>query len=370
MGLQEEIDSMRQEIRADRYSMSIGEWISLYESEEIDIHPEFQRFFRWENPQKTNFIESILLGIPIPPIFVSQREDGVWDVVDGLQRLSTIYEFIGKLKDENNQLLPPLVLKGTKYLPNLNNKIWEDPDHSENENSLTQAQRLLIKRAKIDVNILLKESNKVAKYELFQRLNNGGSLTTPQEVRNCILVMYNREMFNWMKGLSQNQSFKECIALGERLNDEQYDLELLLRFLVFRNIEQNALKGIKNDLGEFLTDKIVQMAENSQFNYEEEEKAFKQTFSILYEQMGSDSFRRYSANKDKFMGGFLVSAYEVIALGIGYHCEQLSSSNFNIRDKIKEIWSSHKYKEWSGGGTNAQRRLPKLVPFGRQMFQP
>lgn len=52
MGLQEEIDSMRQEIRADKYSMSIGEWISLYESQEIDIHPEFQRFFRWTNTQK------------------------------------------------------------------------------------------------------------------------------------------------------------------------------------------------------------------------------------------------------------------------------------------------------------------------------
>lgn len=368
MGLQEEIDRMRHEIRADRYSMSIGEWISLYESEEIDIHPEFHRFFRWTNTQKTNFIESLLLGIPIPPIFVFQGEDGVWDVVDGLQRLSTIYQFIGKLKDENNKLIPPLVLEGTKYLPNLNNKKWQDPDDSEN--SLTPSQRLLIKRAQIDVNILLKESDKVAKYELFQRLNNGGSIATPQEVRNCILVMYNREMFNWMKSLSQNQSFQECIALGDRLIHEQYDLELLLKFLVFRNIEQNVMKGIKSDLGEFLTEKMVEMAKNPEFNYEEEEKAFKQTFSILYEQMGSDSFRRYSANKDKFIGGFLVSAYEVIALGIGYHYQQLSSSNFNIRDKVKEIWSRPEYKEWSGGGTNAQGRLPKLVPFGRQMFQP
>lgn len=368
MGLQEEIDSIRQEIRSDGYSMSIGEWISLYESGEIDIHPEFQRFFRWTNTQKTNFIESILLGIPIPPIFVSQREDGVWDVVDGLQRLSTIYQFIGKLKDENNKLIPPLVLEGTKYLPNLNNKKWQDPDDSEN--SLTPSQRLLIKRTKIDANILLKESDRIAKYELFQRLNTGGSKANPQEVRNCILVMYNREMFNWMKSLSQNQSFKECIALGDRLIDEQYDLELLLRFLVFRNIEQNVMKGIKNDFGEFLTEKMVEMAKNPEFNYEEEEAAFYQTFSILGQQMGSDSFRRYSSTDDRFMGGFLVSAYEVIALGIGYHYKQLSSSNFNIRDKVKEIWSRPEYKEWLGVGTNAQRRLPQLVPFGRQMFQP
>ena len=91
MSLQKEIDLMRAEIRTDGYAMSIGEWISLYEKNEIDIHPEFQRFFRWTLEQKSRFVESILLGIPVPSIFVYQREDGIWDIVDGLQRLSTIY---------------------------------------------------------------------------------------------------------------------------------------------------------------------------------------------------------------------------------------------------------------------------------------
>lgn len=94
MDLQQEIDARRAEIRTDEYAMSIGEWISLYENKELDIHPEFQRFFRWSIWQKSRLIESILLGIPIPTIFVSQRKDGVWDVVDGLQRLSTIFNRI------------------------------------------------------------------------------------------------------------------------------------------------------------------------------------------------------------------------------------------------------------------------------------
>jgi hypothetical protein len=368
MGLQEEIDSMRQEIRADGYSMSIGEWISLYENEEIDIHPEFQRFFRWSSRQKTSLIESILLGIPVPPIFVSQREDGVWDVVDGLQRLSTIYEFAGKLRDEEKNLIPPLVLKETKYLPNLKDKKWDDP--YDLENSLTSTQRLLIKRAKIDATILLKESDEIAKYELFQRLNTGGSIATPQEVRNCILVMFNREMFQWMKNLSQNEMFRECIALSERPLEEQYDMELLLRFLVFRAIDGYAMRGIGDDLGGFLTDRMVEMAKNTHFNYKQEEEAFQKTFEILYEQMGSDSFRRYSPNKDKFLGGFLVSAYEVIALGIGYNYAELSQSHIDIREKVKQIWTNPEYTSWSGSGTTAQRRLPRLVPLGRQMFKP
>jgi len=107
MALIDEVNEKRREIRTDQYAMSVSEWASLYENKEIDIHPEFQRFYRWNDVQKTNLIESILLGIPIPPIFVSQRTDGVWDVVDGLQRLSTIYEFMGILKDENGNNIGP-----------------------------------------------------------------------------------------------------------------------------------------------------------------------------------------------------------------------------------------------------------------------
>src|ERR1700690_4336180 len=101
----EEIETKAQTIHTDAYPMSIGELISVYKDEELDIHPEFQRFFRWTELQKSKFIESILLGIPIPSIFVSQREDGVWDVVDGVQRLSTIFEFTGVLRNEDGKRL-------------------------------------------------------------------------------------------------------------------------------------------------------------------------------------------------------------------------------------------------------------------------
>ncbi|MGL5197187.1 MAG: DUF262 domain-containing protein, partial [Chroococcales cyanobacterium] len=131
MALQEEIDKIRQKIRTDNYSMSIGELISLYEKDEIDIHPEFQGVFRWSNHQKSTFIESILLGIPIPAIFVNQREDGIWDVIEGVQRLSTIYEFVGLLKPEYQDEETSFVsLQETHYLPSLKGKKWNDPNDS------------------------------------------------------------------------------------------------------------------------------------------------------------------------------------------------------------------------------------------------
>jgi uncharacterized protein with ParB-like and HNH nuclease domain len=110
MGLIEQIAEQKKEFKTDNYPMSSGEIISIYKNDEIIINPEFQRYFRWSPEQKSKFIESILLGIPIPPIFVYQRDDGIWEVVDGLQRLSTILEFVGSLKKDGNKQ-PPFVLK-------------------------------------------------------------------------------------------------------------------------------------------------------------------------------------------------------------------------------------------------------------------
>jgi len=94
--------------------MSIGELTNLYRDGELIIRPEFQRFFRWTSIQKSRLVESILLGIPLPSIFVAQTLGGVWEVVDGLQRVSTLLELQGELKDGEGNILPPLRLDGTK----------------------------------------------------------------------------------------------------------------------------------------------------------------------------------------------------------------------------------------------------------------
>ena len=159
MSLQEEIDKIRQEIQTDGYSMSIGEWMSLYQSNEIDINPDFQRFFRWSKHQKSAFIESILL-----------------------------------------------------------------------------------------------------------------------------------------------------------------------------------------------------------------ETAFKTTFDILNQTTGDNSFKRYQSEQDKFLGGFLLSVFEVVALGIGYNYENIPPTN-EISDLIKTIWSNPIYKKWSRPGVGA-RRLPHLILLGRGVFSP
>jgi len=365
MGLQQEIDKTRAEIRSDGYAISVGEWMSIYEKGELDIHPEFQRFFRWSLRQKSRLIESLLLGIPIPQIFVAQRPDGVWDVVDGLQRLSTIFEFAGILLDEQKKKLPPLTLEATTYLPSLGDRRWEDANHPDQ--SLTPVQRLLIKRAKINVSIILKESDEMAKYELFQRLNTGGSMLSDQEVRNSILVMMNPNLYKWIRNLSRDENFMTCVALSDRAIYEQYDMELVSRFVVFRKMPPAELRTI-GDVGEFLTEKAKALAQDKAFDYKGEEAVFHETFALIASTLEDNAFRRYDKGKQRFAGAFTVSAFEALAIGIGYNPKTAAADPAMIEKKVKTMWVDKEFVENSGSGIRASSRIPKIIPYGRATF--
>jgi len=370
MLLQQQIDDKRKEVRTDSYAMSIGEWISMYQGGEVDIHPVYQRFFRWTPSQKSKFIESIILGIPIPPIFVSQLGNGTWDVIDGVQRLSTIYEFVGILQDETGEKRPPLILETVDYLPALKGKRW---DNSEDpENSLTLSQRLDMKRAKLYVNIILRESDTFAKYELFTRLNTGGSSLTEQEVRSCILARSNMKMLEFMRELAKYPSFRESVNLSDKDLSEQYDLDLVLRFLILRQLAEDKLKNA-DDLQDLLRREMIAKAESllSDDEFAAERQAFEHTFDFLYHKLDGkeNCFRRYHVEKEKFTGGFLLTPFEVFALGIGHDYTNICQQSNAYKDIIKKFWrDEYPNIEPRVKWTNAMARLKITIPLGRKLF--
>ena len=97
---EERFTELRSELKTERLDMSFGEIMNIYKEGMLVIQPEYQRSYRWNDEQKTRFIESILLGIPIPPIFVAEDKEGKWELVDGLQRISTILSFFGMLAND------------------------------------------------------------------------------------------------------------------------------------------------------------------------------------------------------------------------------------------------------------------------------
>jgi uncharacterized protein with ParB-like and HNH nuclease domain len=204
--------------------MSIGELVSNYKEGEIDINPDFQRKFRWTDHQRSRLIESIFIGVPLPSIFVYQNDKGIWEVVDGVQRLSTIFEFMGELKDADGNKMPQSTLVRTKMLPSIEGLKWSDFPK--------EPLQIDFRRTKIEIKIIKSHSHPNAKFEVFQRLNYS-SVLSGQEFRNAVLIMLNKNLYHWLKDLSNNSNFQTCIDLTDRWKDEQYDDELVLRLFIF-----------------------------------------------------------------------------------------------------------------------------------------
>jgi len=367
MTLENEINERSQEISTDAYAMSVGELVSLYRDKELDIHPEFQRFFRWTAHQKSKFIESLLLGIPIPSIFVSQTEEGTWDVVDGLQRISTVLELMGELRGQNGELLPQLLLQGTRYLPSLENNVWTS--HNPDQIELPQLAKLKIKRSRFDIKIVLNTSDVKSKYELFQRLNTGGSLATDQEVRNCILIMVNRDFYQWLVTLRDDPNFQSCLPISERQKEEQYDMELVARFVTLWDMQEPSLNEIR-EVGTFITERIIEIAENQEYETEKTEAAFRKTFSILATTLGEDSFKKFHQEKQCPRGPVLISMFEIVALGIAYNTQKdgYSISEEILREKQKSLWENPQFVSSTGSGIRASIRIPITIPMGRNTY--
>jgi hypothetical protein len=371
MSLSEEIQDKKSKIQSDAYSMALGELIHLYENSRLGLHPKSQRFFRWNDAQKSALIESILLGIPLPPIFVAQRNDGIWEVIDGLQRLSTVFELVGILRDDKGNKRDPLTLLATKYLPSLQDKRWDDPENPINE--LDPRQKFEIERTKIDVKII-REEDELNKYEIFLRLNTGGTPLSPQEVRNCILLMENQDMYDRLDALRKNENFQNCISFSESALSEGFDMELALRFVILRTMKIEDLQAIR-DLTSFLNDRMLELARNRDFNWDGEQQAFRRTFEILAEGPQDNSFKRFSPEKDRFEGGFLNAAFEAVALGIGFHHENLyrlaQRNGFieSLENIIKKMWKDEENrKSLQSAGLPAASRIPKSVILGRDFF--
>lgn len=368
MTLEEEVKAARTEIVSDGYDMSIGEVMNLYRDKELKIDPAFQRLFRWDQTRKTRFIESLLLGIPIPPIFVFQDADGIWELIDGLQRLSTVFQFTGLLTGERAKELGALVLEGTQFLPSLAGKLWE-ASTPESEDGIGSAQQLQIKRARVRVEILKMESDAKAKYELFQRLNTGGAGLTEQEVRNCVAVMVNKSLFDQLLSLSNDPNFVRTSAQTESAIESQASVELALRFLAFRNVTYS--KGL--DVHEYLDKALLDIASDDAFDAQGEDKAFRATFDYLNIALGDSAFKRWDGAG--FKGKFLMSVFEVLAFGVSKNLDKLDAmqpddrSEFIVR-KAKELWDNDVFKSNSGGGTRGTTRLVNLLPMAEEFLKP
>lgn len=359
--LEQQISDERARLSTDRMDISFGELIHMYKAGELLIRPEYQRLFRWKGSQKTALIESILLGIPIPPVFVAEDMEGVWELVDGLQRVSTIISFFGDL-DES--LLTVCVEDSQEDNVNYVNK-WElesgnlvEDLEGFNVDTLPKKYVINLKRAVCRVEILRGESNTAMKYELFKRLNSGGSTLTPQEIRNAIYRGIDPKINILTEKLSKNEDFIKLVSLSGQKKKELYDQELVLRFVAFLG---NADKINANT--EIFLDKFMETAvKDKEFDVGYYEELFVKVMRMLRDAGDSSMFR----NDRK---GFVPAYYEGITLGIAQNLEKYEARPELILERIQALKEDREFKKYSGSASNSKSRIKNRLKVANKIFQ-
>jgi hypothetical protein len=214
--------------------LSLDSIANMVKNLAIDIQPKYQRRERWDRTKQSALIESFLLNIPVPPIYLAEDEYGKYSVIDGKQRITAIFNFIEKGES----------LQGLE-----NFKEIEGLSFNQLPSPLINALKI---RPYIRVITLLKQSDQNLKYEVFTRLNTGGDRLLPQEIRNAI---FEGTLNDSLIGLSRNEFLMQQLkskAVTSKPYKEMIDVEYVLRFFTLREFWDKFPGNMSYAMDEFM----------------------------------------------------------------------------------------------------------------------
>ncbi|MDR5904469.1 DUF262 domain-containing protein [Franzmannia qiaohouensis] len=352
------VDSAVTRVRTRALDVSFNELFDMYRSGELVISPEYQRLFRWPESKQSQFIESLILELPIPPIYLIEVEDGIYELIDGLQRISSYFHFRGIHPNKSDDEGGGLVLTGCDVLPDLNGSTYE---------SLPQAIQIKLKRHFIRMEVLRRETENQFRYHMFKRLNTGGEILSPQEIRNCTIRLLDNTFNDFLKDMAKLPSYLECMEqLTDEKREQMYLEEYVLRFFALKNNRE----GYSKEVGEFLTSYMESVADSSKsvsFDYRVEKAAFETTFDFLNEAFGNGAFSGYNSRGNP-MGYFSSLHFEAFSLGLQKYLGEISALDQDEREVVFEglrsIKSDPEFKRLTtGGGKNYSAALNQRVEF-------
>lgn len=349
-----------EKVHTQSLDLSFNELLDMYDDGELDINPDYQRLFRWSQGAQSRFIESLLLEMPVPPIYVVEAEEGRYQLIDGLQRFSSYLHLRGKLTA--NHLDPEinvgdfLKLQECDIVESLNGLSYDE---------LPTSLKIRLKRAFVRVEVIRKGSDSKFRYHMFKRLNTGGEALTPQQLRNCTIRMLDPTFIDFIIRKSKSDDFQECIAnISRQQGLGSFDQELVLRYFSLKNYRDNFVHDVADFLTEYM--EIVSDPEKVDvvFDYQEEERIFDKLFLILKKSLGDKSFGRSRGNG--IQSNFSVYHFEGICTGLLSKIEDVDPDNHEhievLRNKLKEIKSDDDFiSVTTGGGKNSPGPLNKRV---------
>ncbi|PRQ06574.1 GmrSD restriction endonuclease domain-containing protein [Enhygromyxa salina] len=267
-------------IRVHTKHFSLRQVVDMIEEKDIDIAPDFQRLYVWKDRQKWSLIESILLGIPLPTFYFNEDKDGKMQVVDGVQRLTTIYDFVRGEK---------FALGAVDYLNDLRNSTFDQ---------LGATFKRRMNNTQLVVHVIDPQTPYRVKFDIFRRINTGGSPLSSQEIRHCMSRERSRTL---LANLAASQPF--ALATGGSLykHIRMADREVVLRFCAFSMFGSDNYSAA-HSLDAFLVRATEKLDDPAAFGDEELaalDAAFRRAMRNAYTVFGDHAFRKWPLDNDR-----------------------------------------------------------------------
>lgn len=324
---------------------------SMVHSKEYKLNPEYQRRHRWDNEKRSKLIESLIMNVPLPPIFLYEFEYSNYEVMDGLQRLTAIASFYD---DE-------FALEGLTKWPELNGKKYS---------KLPKLVQQGVDRRYISSIILLhetaksKEEAEILKQMVFDRINSGGEKLTPQEKRNanfdgrlnrlCIKLSSNEYLCDMWDIPQASDGFDTVHSerAGNKLFKTMADVELVLRFFAYRQrkaIQKGSLESYLDlylEKGNYFPDTVLSGLE----------VLFTGTIKLAHEILGESAFYLYRQRKTGW-GWYerpTTAVYDPLMMSLSNHLSnsvELINRKEEIRTELIGFYTQH-YDKFEGRNTN------------------
>lgn len=341
----EELAAQRRKVDFDSYDITVDELVRRVHRKRIEISPAYQRQFRWDHERQSRLIESLLLGIPVPPLFMATNVDASegtsWEVVDGLQRLLSLVNFTGDAATRKSTALTgdPLVLTGMEKLESLEDHSFDDLPPDIQTGLEDRPIRVIVLNDKSDLQV---------RFDLFERLNTGGIRLTDHEVRECVFM---GDFINLLVELSEMDDFKTVVRLAKGNQKDGTAQEYALRFFAFHD----RYKKFDHSVKDFLNEYCEYGANHPRLTARR--KLFKETFEYLAAVFPDGLKSR--------KGTTPVNLYEGVAVGAALALDEDPDLDY----PTSVAWvSSPEMRRVTTGATNNRSRVTGRIELSRDHF--
>jgi uncharacterized protein with ParB-like and HNH nuclease domain len=278
--------------------LSFREIITMYEEGEL-LKPELQRKYVWEKIEASRFVESLLLGLPVPSIFLAESTNETKLIVDGYQRIMTVYDYVRGVFSKDGKIFK---LTNSEKI----NKRWRGKAFSE----LSESDQRKIRKASIHAIIFVQtepKNSNTSLFQIFERINTGGKTLTAQEIRNCV---YQGEFNTLLFQLNNDANWRALLGRPDH-DQRMLDMEFILRFFALQDkrVRESEKKQIslKKHLNTFMDSETEKDTEQCR-------ASFEGAMLVINQLLGASAFQNYSVETGEFSGRFSPTIFDAIAI--------------------------------------------------------